>query len=136
MEISAFTEPAIIHEISDVNDQSISIPMGNRIAVVGGVRTLAVCAAIGGDDAVRISRDVFVQENHFSWELNDPARRTDPRNAGLSAIEDFVSLALVVEQVLHLFPEFWFVGRRGSRCHGSRNWFFGGLRCALIDFGD
>src|SRR5882672_8256386 len=114
MEIAAFTEPAGLYEICDVHDQRISFPVGHGISVVGRVRALAVCAAIGGDGAVRVTRYVFVEENHFSRQLNDPARRANSWNAGLSAIEHLVRLALVVEEVFYFFPELRFIGRSWS----------------------
>src|SRR5260221_10790959 len=114
MEIPAFTEPAILHEIGNVHDQRISIPMPHGVSVVGRVRTLAVCAAIGGNYAVRISRYVFVKENHLARHLNDPAWRTNARDARLTTIKHFVRLALVVEEVFHFFPELRFIGRSGS----------------------
>ena len=42
VEISAFTEPAVLDEIGNVNHQGIFLPVGYGISVVGRIRVLAV----------------------------------------------------------------------------------------------
>src|SRR5438874_1825704 len=86
--------------------------MGDGVAVIGRIGVGAVRTRVGGNDPIRVSRDVFVEENHFARKLNNPARRADSRHAWLAAVKDLVGLALVVEQVFHFGLQLGLVGRR------------------------
>ena len=67
--------------------------------------------AVGRDDAVRIARDVLVEEDRLLRQLDDLARRADARDTGLAAVEDGIGAALVVREVLHLGEQRRLVGR-------------------------
>ena len=72
-------------------------------------------ATIGGNDPAGISGDVFIEEDHLGRRLDNFARRTNARNAGLAAIEDFVGLAFVIGKVFNF-------GEKLGACRKGRVW--------------
>src|SRR5262249_11924206 len=72
----------------------------------------------GWDDAVWIARNVFIKEDNFIRKLDDPPRRSDPRNAGPVTVEDRIELAFVVRKVLYLRLKLGLIRRRQSGRQG------------------
>src|SRR5262245_12963382 len=70
---------------------------------------------VGGDDAIRIAGDVFVEEDRFLRQLDNLSRRTDAWNTRLAAVEDGIGAAFVIGQVFHLCQMLGFVGRTRRR---------------------
>src|SRR5437773_10892167 len=89
--------------------------MPNRVTVMRWIGILTVRPAIGWNDAVWITGNVFVQEDPVIGLLTDSTRRSDPRSARFTTVEDRIQFALVVGKLLYLRLKFRFVGRRRSR---------------------
>src|SRR5438034_11411186 len=75
--------------------------MPNGVTVMRWIGILTVRPAIGWNDAVWITGNVFVQKDHFIGLLNDSTRRSDPGSARLTTVEDGIQFALVVGKLLY-----------------------------------
>src|SRR5207249_7205296 len=119
MKITVLAEPRILDEIRCVDDQSVLLPMSYAISIICGIRPWVVLPAVGWNDAVGITRNVFVKEDHLIRELDNLARRANARNAWFRAVEYGVNLAFIRFKVFNLFPKFRFVRR--SLCPRQRS---------------
>src|SRR5947199_10872832 len=95
--------------------------MPNGVTVMRWIGILTVRPAIGWNDAVWITGNVFVQKDHFIGLLNDSTRRSDPGSARSTTVEDGIQFALVVGNLLNLRLKFRLVGRRRSRWQRTGN---------------
>src|SRR5262249_3481999 len=87
MQISVLAEPGILHEVPDIDNEYIALPLSNRVSVMRRVCIHAMRTAIGRNDAIRITGNIFIEKNRLSRQLNDLSRRTNARYTGLSTIE-------------------------------------------------
>src|SRR2546428_9947381 len=62
--------------------------MPNGVTVMRWIGILTVRPAIGWNDAVWITGNVFVEKDHFIGLLNDSTRRSDPGSARFTTVED------------------------------------------------
>src|SRR5262249_23140007 len=98
MEISVLADPGILHEIPRVDHEDIAFPFSDRVTVVRRICFGAMRPAVGRNDAVRITGNVFVEKNRLGRQLHDLSRGTDTWYAGLSAVEHRIEFALVIRK--------------------------------------
>src|SRR2546428_11201834 len=61
MKVAVLTEPSILDEIRRIDDQDVLLPVSDGITVIRGIGLRVLLAPIHGNDAVRITRNVFVK---------------------------------------------------------------------------
>src|SRR5439155_12551899 len=74
MKVAVLAEPGIVDEIRGVHYEGVLLPMSYGLSVISGIRPQLVLATIDRDDAIGITRNVFIKKDHLIRELDDFAR--------------------------------------------------------------
>src|SRR3984893_3504831 len=117
MEVPGDVEPAGVVETDRVDNQSISIPVAQRLSFPCAIQIVErrMVPAIRRNHAVGITptlgRATDVKEDYLRGRLNDLGRRAHARDARRHAAERRVLGVSVLIQLLNLFPELRLIQR-------------------------
>ena len=111
VEIAALAEPRVLDEVRRRRPPACRLPSGRRNRHRRRIGVGAMRPSVGGDHAIGVARNVFVEEDDLVRQLHDLARRSDARHARLARSRTPVGFAFVVEQILHLGLKLGLVGR-------------------------
>src|SRR5262245_56191682 len=93
MEVALLTKPRILDEVPDVDDEGLPFPSPDCVSVVRRICVYAMSSAVGRNNAVGITRHVFVEEYHLVRHLYDATRWPHSRQSRPRAVKHRVSLA-------------------------------------------